>query len=181
MTLNNDQISTVLLLIETSQLPEPELSEAWDLHNYIQKMKMNHPLCAPCATPDQCALSAVPCPAAGVLGTPFGVISTTGPVFSNIPEEFIPMNIQCDTPEKLAKFFKGPLPEVGQEVIQVCIGRSETHVNLAWMVKPSAGAATVHSWNSTDGGTSEPLKTGPSPDAPSTDDAPRANRSWVQL
>lgn len=140
---------------------------------------MNHPLCAPCATPDQCALSAVPCPAAGVVGLADCVLSTPEPVFSNISDAFIPMKISGSQSVPLAKYFQGPIPEVGQEVIQVCIGRSETHVNLAWMVKPSTQAATVRSWNSTDGGTAQPLTTSLPPDAPSTDDTPRASRSWV--
>ena len=40
MTFDNDQLSTILLLIETSQLQEPELSEAWALLKHIQDSKM---------------------------------------------------------------------------------------------------------------------------------------------
>jgi hypothetical protein len=77
----------------------------------------------------------------------------------------------------LAHYFKGQIPEVGQEVVQVCTGRTETSVMLKWMVKLSVPAATVNNWNSTDGSTTRPLTASLPPDLPETES--RANRSWV--
>jgi len=51
MTFDNNQLSTILLLVETSQLQEPELSEAWALLKHIQDQQMietNYPVCDGC-------------------------------------------------------------------------------------------------------------------------------------
>jgi len=74
MTFDNNQISTILLLVETSQLQEPELSEAWALLKHIQDQQMietNYPVCDGCdcvaacsKVKDKACLSAVQPPTA---------------------------------------------------------------------------------------------------------------------
>ena len=58
MTFDNNQLSTVLLLVETSQLQEPELSEAWALLKHIQDSQMietNYPVCDGCDSVAGCS------------------------------------------------------------------------------------------------------------------------------
>jgi len=48
--------------------------------------------------------------------------------------KFIPIKLEAQSQNELAKFFDGPIPEIGDKVEMFCYSKGETNVCLKWRV-----------------------------------------------
>jgi len=127
MTFDNNQISTILLLVETSQLQEPELSEAWALLKHIQDSKMVKSLLDQCIASGQLSAAQIEAHRVSDAAPKFEIIG--------VNTEFVPLALEATAYKDLSAWFQGPLPEIGDECSYVCIGRTPTSISMAFVTR----------------------------------------------